>query len=134
MSFAVRGSAAASEMAIGWPGHRDMARDPVADRDAKLLHLLGLTADRDLEHELLGVLVDQQQRARACAEHLRGGLDDHLQEVGVRDPGADRSRSLREAERLSEARGKAYVVVVASGALHSRDELTASARPGTSGG
>ena len=131
MSVAVRGSAAASEIGDRLARHRDVAGDPVADRDAKLLHLLGLTADGDLEHELLGVLVDQQQRARAGAEHLRGGLDDHLQEVGVRDPGADRSRSLREAERLSEARGEAYVVVVASGALHGRDELTASARCGT---
>src|SRR6266516_3358339 len=47
------------------------------------------------------------------AKDVHGGRDDHLQELGVRDARSDRTRGLRDAERLSEARGEANVVRIA---------------------
>jgi hypothetical protein len=57
----------------------------MAERHPKLLHLGRLRPQGDLEDQLLGVVVDQKERARAGPDHLGRCLDDQLQQPAVLD-------------------------------------------------
>ena len=63
MSFAQRGSVLAVRDGERHAAERDAAGDPVAERHADLLHLVGAAAERHLEDEVARVLVDQEERA-----------------------------------------------------------------------
>ena len=81
---AKRGSARTSGTRSGSAGGGDAARHPLPEREAHGLQPLGPLPHRDLEDQVLLLLVDEEQRPVARAQHLAHLLHDegeHLVDV-----------------------------------------------------
>ena len=74
---------------------------PVLGREALADQLVRALAGDRLEHELVGLLVEQEDRRRLGAEDRARDLDDRLQQLAVALLGAERRPRRRRRRRSS---------------------------------
>ena len=101
-------------------GCRDEPGDAVPERQTHALQLLVLDAERDVELELVTLLVDEQQHRALGVDHVGRGADDQAQELRVGDRRPERAGSGRGGQRLLDLAGDG---VVAAGRLQLGLEL-----------
>ena len=83
-------------------GLRHMSGDPLPHFQTNLSYPLALLPRRDLEVQLPGRFIQEQQRTRLGVHHHRGGLDGPLSDLGLVQSGVEEGADLLELSKPSD--------------------------------